>query len=471
MTRNLRAVREARGESFTASFVPEGNDGVTVTARYTTRPLVDRILEKTVAFAPREKVTAENTPYPLELVLVLDASSSGGAYTAAYREGMRQIVEEVTSVNDLSRVHISLLAYSSLVSLPWDYREELLTPDSRRFYTAQQKSTARQYGIRSITDEDGPLRYARELCVARPRNLDPEKGGTGNAAAVQAYVDDMERPPRSPEEGFHLVVGDNRPVPRDPDSPLGGNVPIDPFANGLSNVPLVVGTKLRTIGNPASPLHFRGGDVRTVAMVPVTYIHPEDVANYDRFNRWGEKYNLFYRTNPYMGVANWGEIQDEVVTLGFDCPSMPTIAGTSDPQELYDALDRFSAQHFTGTDEGLAWAFRLVAEDWQPIWGKDRDYAFPAPYHGKTEKKIIMIGGSQTAGYVSVIAPICDKLREHGVELYILSETTESMPSAKYCAGDRYVQAQSAEAFPEIMRRMSRQEKHVRLVSKKTGSK
>jgi hypothetical protein len=239
----------------------------------------------------------------------------------------------------------------------------------------------------------------------------------------------------------------------------------------LSNVTGVVGTKLRTIGNPASPLHFRGGDVRTVSMVPVTYIHPNDVTNYERFNRWGPKYNLYYSINPYMGVANWGEIQNEVVTVSMECPAMPTIVGTSDPQELYDALDRFEGGRFTGTDEGLAWAFRLVSPEWRSIWGKDRDYAFPARYHGKTEKKIIMIGGSQTVGYPSVIAPICDKLREHGVELYILSETTESMGNAKYCAGDRYVQAQSSEAFPEIMRRMSKQEKHVRLVSTGTVSK
>ena len=445
---NMKSVLK-NSENISPTFRFTAQNVVYVSSKYHINPVFESVLGVAVGDITETEVMAASQTRPLELVLVLDASSSSGSYVEAYKTGIRLILDEVAA-NTEGNVRISMLAYSTLVNIGWEYKDALVTPESRRFNTDGQRATARGYGIKDALDENGPFRYTHQVCVARPVNLGKDEDIS--SGEKRQYAEDIEKAPLHPSEGFQLVIADGR------------NTPTDPYAAENTDVQQVLSRWLSTISSPSSPYHFQGGDVRTVAMVPIAHAIPSEARNFDRFNLWGPKHTAVWRNNPAGGVPLWGQIADQSATMALDCPAMPMVVAKQELEPFYEALEKFSPARFTAPDEGLAWALRLLSPNWKDIW---RIENYPAEYDGNTDKKIILIGGSATVGYSQVITSICEKIIENGIELHILSETSEGMDEYAKCAGERYVNAPSAKAFPEIIQQMSRQKKVVALVKDK----
>ena len=115
---------------------------------------------------------------------------------------------------------------------------------------------------------------------------------------------------------------------------------------------------------------------------------------------------------------------------------------------------------------------RALSPNWRRIWNRG---AYPADYNdGVTTKRIMLLGGSMTQGYFTesrnAVSEMCKRLKENGVEIYILVDKSES-PNAqsekiyKECAEENYTLAPSSSALPEYMEMLGRRAQIARLTN------
>ena len=165
-------------------------------------------------------------------------------------------------------------------------------------------------------------------------------------------------------------------------------------------------------------------------------------------------------------MAGWLEMNNKgfelYIHVPWDCTTMPMLVASQDKQEILERIDMLKDMWTTGTDEGIAWAMRILSPNWRDIWDRG---SYPADYHdGVTTKRILLIGGSMTAGYYeegrNAVSEMCSRIKENGIELYILVDQSEnpniqSQRIYRKCAEENYVLAPSAQAFPEMMEKIA----------------
>ncbi len=463
MAENLRAVRRS-GDIATHSRRFAGEDKERIVTRYTPDSLVESFLGENLPLSFTEgQVTAERSFKPLELVIVMDGSDSVRSVHHLLREGVERVVDEVMGVSD-ENTYISLIAYSGYVNIGWEYKERLITPESRRIYYPEQRVMAQAYGIDDLLDPRGPEGVREGACVARPAYLPPG----ASASSMRRYVDNMEVPPASPADGFPLLMNDQRPVPTE-----GGTA--GPTSQTYNFLTYGFGAPSATTVDQDMPFYLDEGNVRDAALVPYQDAIAGESRNPSRFYKWGPtntaKHKLGQTWQPPDPKYRWNELvaKRQVIHAPWNCATMPMLVASRDKDVILDRLDSLKSMWQTAPDEGLAWALRVLSPAWREIWNRG---TYPADYHGDTTKRILLIGGNPNYGYsrgsTNILPALCDKIKENGIELYILTDSADSPNAAAretytYCAGDNFILAPSAQAFPEQMEKIARRSHVVRL--------
>ncbi len=469
MSANLDAVRE-REDSLTMKRVAVDLQTERLSASYTPKSVFESLVNVSLPHTFKEsQVTAVRKFKPMELVIIIDGSSSVSQILPQLREGAAKVVDEVFRVTK-ENTYISLVAYSGYVNIGWEYKDKLITPESRRIYYKEQRMALLPLGLdNDLLSPNGPEGVRQGACVLRPKYL-PEQA---NGAVLKKYVDDIEVPPESPDQGFTLLMGDGRPVPLEgPDSTATGQTHLF-FRPGL--VKSTTSIDSATHVDKDRPFYVGDGRVTNVASVPpelkegqkpvqITWADEEKQPR--KFYRWGPAHSAAKSLGRNEGGENWSDLHKNGVQLfvhvPWDCTTMPMLVASQDKQEILERIDMLKDMWTTGTDEGIAWAMRILSPNWRNIWEKGN---YPAEYHdGVTTKRILLIGGSMTAGYYTegrdAVSEMCKKIKENGVELYILVDQADnpnpqSQRIYRKCAEENYVLAPSSQAFPELMEKIA----------------
>ena len=457
---NLVSVRD-KGDVVSNKCVTVNLDSDRIVSRFEPKSIFGQILNVALPVALTEsQVTGERVFRPLELVIVIDGSSSVTAILPHLKEGASRIIDEVMGVSD-NNTYISLIAYSGYVNIGWEYKDALITPESRRPWTASQRALTMQYGFDDLLDPNGPEGKREGACVLRPMLL-PSKGTT--QGLITKYVDLIETPPTSPDEGFTLLMNDRRPVPlEESNSATNQTTYFLQFGFGAPSASTVSSDR---------PFYLNNGDVRDVATVPIEHAFPDEARNPSKFHYWGKTHTNRKKLGQQGGASNWGELvaTDKVIHAPWNCSTMPMLIASQNREEILDRLDTLRAGWMTGTDEGIAWAMRALSPNWRRIWNRGN---YPADYHdGVTTKRIMLLGGSMTQGYYTencnAVSEMCKRIKENGIEMYILVDKSES-PNAqsvrlyKECAEENYTLAPSDSAIPDYMEMLGRRAQVARL--------
>jgi Flp pilus assembly protein TadG len=462
---NMRAVR-SRKDALRLKRTSSADNRERITATYTPQALFDRLASVALPYTFKAQATAVRNFKPLELVIVIDGSSSVSAVLPDLREGAARVVDEVFSITG-DNTYISLVAYSGYVNIGWEYKDKLITPESRRIYYPEQRSALLGLGLDDdLLSPNGPEGVRRGACVLRPVYLPPSGAASGR---IQEYVDNIEIPPPSPDGGFTLLMNDGRPVP------------LENYSEATKRTDLFLSLGLGAPGSLSvgrdRPFYVDEGKVTDVAAVPPEFIHPDEAKSPNNFYFWGETHTRNKGLGKKGGVPGWGEMYKNGVPLfvhvPWDCTTMPMLVASQDKQEILERIDTLKDMWTTGTDEGVAWAMRILSPNWRGIWERG-DY--PADYHdGRTTKRILLIGGSMTAGYFmpgnNAMSEMCARIKENGIEMYILVDESEnpniqSQRIYRECAGENYILAPNSQAFPELMERISARTTVIRLTDR-----
>ena len=383
----------------------ENDTGARLDSAYQAKPLaaglMNGIFDHPIVYD--EPVTAERFYKPLEVVVVVDGSSSTRTYVEQYKASMRNIVRAFLRGRERADdVRISLVAFSGHMNIGRDHADKLITPASRRLYDPgtsaylQRKATLEEYNPLLPGDllaEGGPGARFGMACVGRK-----DLAKTASAAEIAAYVEGIEIPPASPGDGFALLVGDDRPIIEAGTPHTSYGQPNQLVSTFLTSNPTKVGAQYSFLDYMLVPHSVIAGDIHSLA----------DAKN------WGDKWGA----NSVLTKSSVG--------IYFNCSSMPMLVGSNDLQELDERIDLYSAGWTTGGDEGLAWALRALSPGWSEIW--DRGPDFPAPYHGPTEKVIFYLGDTyNNTGYPSGItgtgpdafSGIVQAIVDNGIDLYL----------------------------------------------------
>lgn len=431
-----------------------------ILASYTPKSVFKKLFDVALPHTFKEtQVTALRKFKPMELVIIIDGSSSVSAILPQLREGAARVVDEVFSVTK-ENTYISLVAYSNYVNIGWEYKDKLITPESRKIYYKEQRMALLELGLdNDLLSPNGPEGVRQGACVLRPKYL-PERA---NGAIIKSYVDDIEVPPASPDQGFTLLMGDGRPVPLE-----GSDDGTRQRATELTHLFFMqgLGAPSATHVDSARPFYVKNGKITDVASVPPEYIEVDEDQRPDKFYYWGPTHSANKKMGKPGGLAGWQEMKKNGVQLyihvPWDCTTMPMLVASQDKQEILERIDMLKDMWTTGTDEGIAWAMRILSPNWRDIWDRG---SYPADYHdGVTTKRILLIGGSMTAGYYeegrNAVSEMCSRIKENGIELYILVDQSEnpniqSQRIYRKCAEENYVLAPSAQAFPEMMEKIA----------------
>ena len=453
---NLAAVRESEDK---LSLKRATLDAYTerLSASFTPKAVFESLVNVSLPHTFREsQVTAVRKFKPMELVIIIDGSSSVSAILPQLREGAARVVDEVFSVTK-ENTYISLVAYSGYVNIGWEYKDKLITPESRRIYYKEQRDALRDLGLdNDLLSPRGPEGMRQGACVLRPKYL-PERA---NGALIKSYVDSIEVPPSAPDQGFTLLMGDGRPVTLEENSAATG---------GTKQFLGMLGAPGKISVDKDSAYYVERGRVTDVASVPPEHQWADEAGRPDKFYYWGKRHS----DNKKMGISDpdsegraWTDMykngNPQFIHVPVNCTTMPMLVASQDKEEILERIDMLRSMLMTGTDEGIAWAMRILSPNWRDIWDRG---SYPADYHdGVTTKRILLIGGSMTQGYFSegnnAVSEMCSRIKENGIELYILVDQSES-PNAqsrkiyKKCAEENYVLAPSAQAFPEMMEKIA----------------
>jgi hypothetical protein len=233
-------------------------------------------------------------------------------------------------------------------------------------------------------------------CVAR-RQLP----NGASAAAIAEYVSYIEYPPATKDDGFDLLMNDNRKAPAE-----AGMTPV-------TDVYQLVYTYLNNIQNTANPLSRTS--ILDMAAVPQAYVGG-DLTDYNNYKAWGGGWTSANK-----------EFISQVVSMYYDCSPMPMLIGSTELEEINERVDMFGGGWTTGGDEGLAWAIRALSPNWADIWDKGSD--FPAPFHGETEKVIFFLtdaysnkgypNGPMGAAGTDALSSILQLAADSGIDIHL----------------------------------------------------
>jgi hypothetical protein len=383
--------------------------GARINSLWQSRPIVPGLMEG-IFEKPRifdDGVAAERIYRPLEVVVVVDGSSSTRTYVEDYKASMKRIARAF--MRDRRRaddVRVSLIAFSGHMNIGADYADKLVIPSTRKLYddgTAayeQRRATLMEYNAALPNDllaEGGPGSAFGMACVGRKKMVN-----SAPSTEVEAYVRGIEIPPESPEDGFPLLIGDERPIVENATHTSYGQ-PNTLVTSFLVSNP----TKLNP---PYSLLDY--------ALIPHSAI-TGDLHDINSVKTWAMSDNLKWTAPSLIAKSSVG--------IYYNCSNMPMLIGSNDLDEMDERIDLYSAGWTTGGDEGLAWALRALSPAWSEIWDKGEE--FPAPYHGDVQKIIFFLGDTyNNTGYPSqitgspgpdAISGIIDAIMGNGIELYM----------------------------------------------------
>lgn len=104
----------------------------------------------------------------MELVIIIDGSASVSAILPQLREGAARVVDEVFSVTK-ENTYISLVAYSNYVNIGWEYKDKLITPESRKIYYKEQRMALLELGLdNDLLSPNGPEGVRQEPAYCAP---------------------------------------------------------------------------------------------------------------------------------------------------------------------------------------------------------------------------------------------------------------------------------------------------------------
>ena len=174
MRANLDAVRE-REDSLTMKRVAVDIHTERLSASYTPKSVFESLVNVSLPHTFKEsQVTAVRKFKPMELVIIIDGSSSVSQILPQLREGAAKVVDEVFRVTK-ENTYISLVAYSGYVNIGWEYKDKLITPESRRIYYKEQRMALLPLGLdNDLLSPNGPEGVRQGACVLRPKYL-PEQ--------------------------------------------------------------------------------------------------------------------------------------------------------------------------------------------------------------------------------------------------------------------------------------------------------
>lgn len=367
---------------------------------------------------------------PVELVISLDASNSQDA------NRIRELVTRAMANTFLDEdfdpdIKVSLVAYSNLVNLGSEYKHlfkksslELSKPGSdyakfdtydvqkkpQAVYDAQVKTLeAINPGlVKDLLLNGGPGSAWHYAPVARK----PLKGTSRRA--IRAFVDDMEQP-----QEFDLAIGDGRvlweklfpeqyrPKPSKVRCPT-----IEPWSSFVLSA---------SAGDHFKTPQFRHDDARDIAVFPESWwddpAHKKEATNVKQFWEW-----YGYADGPLREKS----VNEAMVSIYGNAPKMRLLVGSSDRKEILERMKDYGSAWTTGNDEAFAWSYRLVNPNWSEAWRKGQD--FPAPYHGRIKKHLLMLLGGPTTGYngaKEIIPEILERLADNGVQVSIMMPENE----------------------------------------------
>jgi hypothetical protein len=383
--------------------------GARINSAYQSKPLAAELMNgvfEKASFYDRG-VLAERVYRPLEVVVVVDGSSSTRTYVEQYKTSMKNIARAFMRGRETADdVKVSLIAFSGHMNIGTEYADKLIIPSTRALYDdgtvayEQRRATLTEYNGALISDllaEGGPGSSFGMACVGRKKLV-----ASSPPAEVAAYVEGIEIPPSTPADGFPLLIGDERPIVENATHTSYGQ-PNTLITSFLVSNP----TKVQS---PHSILDY--------VLIPHEAI-TGDVHDINSIKTWTYGDNLKWTAASRIAKSSVG--------IYYNCSNMPMLIGSSDLDELEERVDLYSAGWTTGGDEGLAWALRALSPSWSEIWDKGDD--FPAPYHSDVQKVIFFLGDTyNNTGYPSgitgnqgpdAISGIIQKIVDNGIELYL----------------------------------------------------
>jgi hypothetical protein len=403
MPANLEAL--GRSEDTVLNSYVDFETGGQLNSFYQAKPLVvglmNGLFEKPLV--DDQPVTTERFYKPLEVVVVVDGSSSTRAYVENYKTSMKNIARTFLRNRDVADdVRVSLIAFSGHMNVGVRYADKLVIPNSRKLYddgtVAYDQRKASLDAVNPLLVGDllaagGPGSAMGMACVGRKF-----LANTATPAAIQDYVEDVLVPPDRPEDGFTLLIGDERPHTEANTSYVSYGQPYQLVNTFLQNNPTKVGGQYSFLDYMVVPPSAVAGDPYSLATAKL----------------WGDGWSV----NSTLNKSSVG--------IYYNCSSMPMLIGSNDLAEIEERVDLYSAGWTTGGDEGLAWALRALSPEWSEIWDVGED--FPAPYHSTTEKVIFFLGDTyNNSGYPTgitgtgpdVITGILQSIVDSGVHLYM----------------------------------------------------
>ena len=411
-------------------------------------------------------VRAERFYSPIEAVLVLDGSSS----MMGYSDLMHNIVERVT--NRLFRgeetaddVRVTLLSYQYHVNIGRKYADKLFTPESRKLYQGTTSTELTAYAKRKATLDEYHPNLANDLLQEGSNTLGdiwdmacPSRMPLASASDVPDYIANLEVPPASPEDGFTLLMGDGRPILE-----YTGTTQSGLKTQSANLTKAISATVLTSIAMYWRASNYNGRDIREVVAIPAAIYDANPSGRTDQtFRTWKSSDNKALSSD-----------YSDIVSISFECPSMPMLVGSNSRAEILERGTMWGSGLYTGGDEGIAWAIRALSPNWSDIWEVEENY--PAPYHSVTEKRILYFGGKLTRGFPDIydspdaVTPMCDKMREDGVDIYILlgNELLGDSEAIYNACNPKFLQRMAAsstdEDLPELLEGMATRQYRVRL--------
>ncbi|MDR2367661.1 MAG: hypothetical protein LBF58_06065 [Deltaproteobacteria bacterium] len=382
-------------------------------------------------YEPLEEVAVERFRYPIEVVVVLDASSSAFGFSpvAAIIQGIEDGFDNLFGddiVSDDTRV--SIFAYNPSVTFTAKHARNLVKPSSRKLYRgtteAERLAYEKRLGVLAewgLPDDllaPGAPGVDVDLITLLRKPLKPgskntDKQGDATAYDVAQYAEHADDPIVDLEaDGFEMATADGRNF--HPGPYYTANYTQQVGKGTITTVLMVNRDRCILTGCP------RDSDLYKYLLVPKSKVN-ETVRNAINPNNT-TAVNSFINSIP----------NDEFIGATAMANSiMPIMAGSNDKRELLNHMRYYNKsltrmQMGTALDEPLMWASRLLSPNYSDVWEVSED--FPARYDSPTEKRLIFYAGFPSAGYTTaaetgITTGLCNKMIANGVQIYMLGES------------------------------------------------
>jgi hypothetical protein len=439
MSTGVESINNKFAEEPIFEFGSSDEESEMIITQYINKPLVvglmNGIFDEPVY--DEKPTVAQRYNYPLEVVLVLDGSSS----VAAERTNMDNIIKEVIEglfpdepVDETLKV--AIVAHAGDVNVGFELAKKITKPSSRKLYYGtteaehvnyyKRLATLAEYGKEHLADDllgPGGIGEAVNYAFVKRWELPPPgplvkmpAQGMGHAG-TKYYAEHIDDPINDLEnDGFNLIVGDGRVLDMT-----------------YASSPYTTLTKYTYVTNSAKyDVHWPNLDVLDLAYLPHEHIIDIQRTNPTQYKKWCGGTGL--------STSYWPKCIESVIGIhSLSAPNAPILYGVNDKNELLDYLGKISfGGGVTAGDDGMAWAIRLLSPKWKDIWDKGDDY--PAEFHSTTEKRIIMTMGSQNGNGYSFYTTqypqgswawtdLCNVVVERGIDVYMTIEYNANAPS------------------------------------------